>query len=161
MCTICRKGDPRQDSVKSLADRISPVYSIVKRVSRLVGKWFYAMELSYSAFPVTGRALMAPYLPRDGPSGSQYSEGGALYALGLITANHGHDMREFLLTSLRNASGGAGGSKPIIQHGACLGLGKHPARGEGGGNSRLSFHNCDHAAYVISTRVLMLEEAGA
>ena len=67
---------------------------------------------------------MAPYLPRDGPSGSQYSEGGALYALGLITANHGHDIREFLLTSLRNASGGAGGSKPIIQHGACLGLGE-------------------------------------
>lgn len=61
---------------------------------------------------------MSPYLPRDGHSGSPYSEGGALYALGLITANHGQDIRGFLLESLRNSS------SPIIQHGACLGLGK-------------------------------------
>ena len=33
---------------------------------------------------------MAPYLPRNGQSGSPFSEGGALYALGLIYANHGH-----------------------------------------------------------------------
>ena len=44
---------------------------------------------------------MAPYLPRDGGSGSPYSEGGALYALGLIHANHGQDIRDFLLESLR------------------------------------------------------------
>lgn len=44
---------------------------------------------------------MAPYLPRDGASGSPYSEGGALYALGLIHANHGQDIRGFLLESLR------------------------------------------------------------
>lgn len=48
-----------------------------------------------------GKALMAPYLPRDGGSGSPYSEGGALYALGLIHANHGQDIRDFLLESLR------------------------------------------------------------
>ena len=48
-----------------------------------------------------GRALMAPYLPRNGASGSPYSEGGALYALGLIHANHGQDIRDFLLESLR------------------------------------------------------------
>ena len=40
-----------------------------------------------------GRALMAPYLPRNGVSGSPYSEGGALYALGLIHANHGQAIR--------------------------------------------------------------------
>ena len=40
-----------------------------------------------------GRALMAPYLPRNGVSGSPYSEGGALYALGLIHANHGQASR--------------------------------------------------------------------
>lgn len=44
---------------------------------------------------------MAPYLPRNGASGSPYSEGGALYALGLIHANHGQDIRDFLLESLR------------------------------------------------------------
>eukprot|EP00195_Chlamydomonas_chlamydogama_P008069 CAMPEP_0202901100 /NCGR_PEP_ID=MMETSP1392-20130828/13237_1 /ASSEMBLY_ACC=CAM_ASM_000868 /TAXON_ID=225041 /ORGANISM="Chlamydomonas chlamydogama, Strain SAG 11-48b" /LENGTH=1014 /DNA_ID=CAMNT_0049587599 /DNA_START=141 /DNA_END=3185 /DNA_ORIENTATION=+ len=64
-----------------------------------------------------GRALMAPYLPRNGQSGSPYSEGGGLYALGLIYANHGQEIRQFLLESLRNTS------NEIIQHGACLGLG--------------------------------------
>ena len=44
---------------------------------------------------------MAPYLPRDGASSSQFSEGGALYALGLIHANHGQDIRTFLLEALR------------------------------------------------------------
>ena len=44
---------------------------------------------------------MAPYLPRDGASSSQFSEGGALYALGLIHANHGQDIRAFLLEALR------------------------------------------------------------
>ncbi|KAM0027575.1 putative armadillo-like helical protein [Helianthus debilis subsp. tardiflorus] len=37
-----------------------------------------------------GRSLMAPYLPQSGSGGgSPYFEGGALYALGLIYANHG------------------------------------------------------------------------
>jgi len=62
---------------------------------------------------------MAPYLPRDGHAGSPYSEGGALYALGLITANHGSGIQPFLTESLR-ATG-----NPIIQHGACLGLGEY------------------------------------
>lgn len=64
-----------------------------------------------------GRSLMAPYLPQNGVSASAYSEGGALYALGLIHANHGETIRQFLLESLRNAS------NETIQHGACLGLG--------------------------------------
>jgi 26S proteasome regulatory subunit N2 len=53
-----------------------------------------------------GRALMAPYLPQNGAggSGSQYSEGGALYALGLIHANHGEGIKEFLRESLRNTT---------------------------------------------------------
>lgn len=65
-----------------------------------------------------GKALLAPYLPRDGAGGSPYSEGGALYALGLIAANHGAQHRAFLLESLRAAG------SPVIQHGACLGLGE-------------------------------------
>ena len=51
-----------------------------------------------------GRALMAPYLPRDGASSSPYSEGGALFALGLIHAHHGRGIRDFLLESLRATS---------------------------------------------------------
>lgn len=64
-----------------------------------------------------GRALMAPYLPRNAASSSPYSEGGALYALGLIYANHGHEIRQFLLDALRNTN------NEVVQHGACLGLG--------------------------------------
>lgn len=45
---------------------------------------------------------MAPYLPQGGASGSgsPYSEGGALYALGLIHANHGEGIKQFLRESL-------------------------------------------------------------
>ena len=62
---------------------------------------------------------MAPYLPQNGGTGggSPYSEGGALYVLGLIRANHDKGIKQFLLESLRNTS------NEVIQHGACLGLG--------------------------------------
>ncbi|XP_043704491.1 26S proteasome non-ATPase regulatory subunit 1 homolog A-like [Telopea speciosissima] len=66
-----------------------------------------------------GRSLMAPYLPQTGAAGggSPYSEGGALYALGLIHANHGEGIKQFLRDSLRSTN------VEVIQHGACLGLG--------------------------------------
>ncbi|KAB2623170.1 26S proteasome non-ATPase regulatory subunit 1-like protein A [Pyrus ussuriensis x Pyrus communis] len=66
-----------------------------------------------------GRSLMAPYLPQGsaGGGGSPYSEGGALYALGLIHANHGEGIKQFLRDSLRSTN------VEVIQHGACLGLG--------------------------------------
>lgn len=66
-----------------------------------------------------GRSLMAPYLPQGGTGGggSPYSEGGALYALGLIHANHGEGIKQFLRESLRSTN------VEVIQHGACLGLG--------------------------------------
>ncbi|KAI4369753.1 hypothetical protein MLD38_018165 [Melastoma candidum] len=66
-----------------------------------------------------GRSLMAPYLPQGGGGGggSPFSEGGALYALGLIHANHGEGIKQFLRESLRSTS------IEVIQHGACLGLG--------------------------------------
>ncbi|KAL7164159.1 hypothetical protein ACSBR2_040134 [Camellia fascicularis] len=66
-----------------------------------------------------GRSLMAPYLPQSGAGGggSPYSEGGALYALGLIHANHGEGIKQFLRDSLCSTN------VEVIQHGACLGLG--------------------------------------
>lgn len=53
-----------------------------------------------------GRSLMAPYLPHGGAGsgGSPYSEGGALYALGLIHANHGEGIKQFLRESLRSTN---------------------------------------------------------
>eukprot|EP01113_Clastostelium_recurvatum_P036086 TRINITY_DN509_c0_g1_i1.p1 TRINITY_DN509_c0_g1~~TRINITY_DN509_c0_g1_i1.p1 ORF type:complete len:961 (+),score=274.09 TRINITY_DN509_c0_g1_i1:139-3021(+) len=66
-----------------------------------------------------GRALLQPYLPNaNGTSSSPYSEGGALYALGLIHANHGEAVTQYILGALRNC-----GQDEVIQHGACLGLG--------------------------------------
>eukprot|EP01137_Pigoraptor_chileana_P000786 Opistho-2@37491 len=65
-----------------------------------------------------GMNVLAPYLPSgSGSPGSPYAEGGGLYALGLIHANHGDEVSKYLLTQLRNAS------TEIVQHGACLGLG--------------------------------------
>lgn len=79
--------------------------------------------------------LLSPYLPSAaGPGGpssaSAYSEGGALYALGLISATGGRDVdlpnrdggtsdaKSYLLEALQSAN-----NNEVVQHGACLGLG--------------------------------------
>ncbi|KAJ8325860.1 proteasome regulatory particle base subunit [Batrachochytrium dendrobatidis] len=62
-------------------------------------------------------ALLAPYLPREGVAGSPYSEGGALFALGLINANHGTQVLPYLSKALKDTQ------DEVIQHGAALGLG--------------------------------------
>ncbi|KAL5601224.1 hypothetical protein BROUX41_006022 [Berkeleyomyces rouxiae] len=63
------------------------------------------------------RKLLEPYLPRGGPNGSIYSQGGALYAYGLIHANHGAGALEYLTTQFVDAE------EEVIQHGGALGLG--------------------------------------
>jgi len=68
-----------------------------------------------------GLAVLKDYLPGSGSSGgSPYLEGGALYALGIINANHGESVRSYLLEQLNGANGP---STEVLQHGACLGLG--------------------------------------
>ncbi|KAF8985369.1 proteasome regulatory particle base subunit [Entomortierella lignicola] len=64
-----------------------------------------------------GLTLLAPYLPQDGVTASPYSEGGSLFALGLIHANHGGEVLDYLLGVLKNTQ------IEVLQHGACLGLG--------------------------------------
>jgi len=65
-----------------------------------------------------GMKLLEPYLPRQGvASGSAYSQGGSLYALGLIYANHGTDVLDFLKTQFKSTS------DETVQHGGALGLG--------------------------------------
>ncbi|KAK4121938.1 26S proteasome regulatory complex, non-ATPase subcomplex, Rpn2/Psmd1 subunit [Parathielavia appendiculata] len=65
------------------------------------------------------RKLLEPYLPKQGgvSSGSIFSQGGALYAYGLIHANHGADALDYLETMFKAAD------EEIIQHGGALGLG--------------------------------------
>ncbi|XP_014213082.1 26S proteasome non-ATPase regulatory subunit 1 [Copidosoma floridanum] len=62
-------------------------------------------------------ALMQSYLPKDTGSGAGYSEGGGLYALGLIHANHGASITDYLLGQLKDAQ------NEMVRHGGCLGLG--------------------------------------
>ena len=64
-----------------------------------------------------GMALLSPYLPGASANGSPYSEGGSLFALGLIHANHGAGALDYLRTQLKSTQ------DEIIQHGAALGLG--------------------------------------
>jgi 26S proteasome regulatory subunit N2 len=64
------------------------------------------------------RKLLEPYLPRrTSLGGSIFSQGGALYAYGLIYANHGADALDYLKEQFTEAS------EEVIQHGGALGLG--------------------------------------
>merc|ERR1719259_1226795 len=62
-------------------------------------------------------ALMQTYLPKDSASGTGYAEGGGLYALGLIHANHGGEAAGLAIGQLKE------GSNEPLRHGGCLGLG--------------------------------------
>lgn len=68
-----------------------------------------------------GQKLLEPYLPKDQVAGanpgSAYSQGGSLYALGLIYANH----ETFALDLIRNHFTKA--TEEVVQHGGALGLG--------------------------------------
>ncbi|KAH0538270.1 hypothetical protein FGG08_005141 [Glutinoglossum americanum] len=65
-----------------------------------------------------GMKLLYPYLPRDTVSpGSVFSQGGSLYALGLIYANHGTNVLDYLRDQFKSAT------EEVIQHGGALGLG--------------------------------------
>ncbi|KAL9644481.1 hypothetical protein ABK040_009347 [Willaertia magna] len=69
--------------------------------------------------------ILKPYLPSEGASttganaASVFSEGGALFGLGIIHSNHlANDMTEYLLKVVGNQQ-----TDPVTQHGACFGLG--------------------------------------
>ncbi|ROT36560.1 26S proteasome regulatory subunit rpn2 [Sodiomyces alkalinus F11] len=65
------------------------------------------------------RKLLEPYLPQQSglSNGSIFSQGGALYAYGLIHANHGADALDYLKSQFSAAE------EEVIQHGGALGLG--------------------------------------
>jgi 26S proteasome regulatory subunit N2 len=64
------------------------------------------------------RKLLEPYLPRRAAlGGSIFSQGGALYAYGLIYANHGADALDYLKQQFSDAQ------EEVILHGGALGLG--------------------------------------
>lgn len=64
------------------------------------------------------KKLLEPYLPRPSSlGGSIFSQGGALYAYGLIYANHGTEALDYLKKQFTDAT------EEVIQHGGALGLG--------------------------------------
>jgi 26S proteasome regulatory subunit N2 len=72
----------------------------------------------------SSRTVLKTYLP-DGDNsagGGPFATGGALYALGLIHANHGEGILKFLVNELKKHKGGDDKAE-TIQHGACLGIG--------------------------------------
>ncbi|EKX51464.1 26S proteasome regulatory complex, subunit RPN2 [Guillardia theta CCMP2712] len=67
----------------------------------------------------SSRNVMKAFLPPEtGMSSQPYSEGGALYALGLIHAGHGEGILKYLSNELKKIK-----NNETVQHGACLGLG--------------------------------------
>jgi 26S proteasome regulatory subunit N2 len=91
------------------------------------------------------KVVLDPYLPKDGATASPYTEGGSLYALGLIHANHGATSSpSSTSTSMQVDGQGEGGiasengesitqmllnqivtrqDQEVVVHGACLGYG--------------------------------------
>ncbi|KAL8698409.1 MAG: hypothetical protein Q9201_006585 [Fulgogasparrea decipioides] len=68
-----------------------------------------------------GQKLLDPYLPKDQIAGtnpsSAYSQGGGLYALGLIYANHETFALDLIREHFKKAT------EEVVQHGGALGLG--------------------------------------
>lgn len=69
-----------------------------------------------------GQKLLEPYLPKEnagaaGGAGSTYSQGGSLYALGLIYTNHGTHVLDYLRRQFKATQ------EEVVQHGGALGLG--------------------------------------
>ncbi|KAH3674452.1 hypothetical protein WICMUC_003289 [Wickerhamomyces mucosus] len=69
-----------------------------------------------------GKKILQPYLP--GTSGSHYTKGGSLYALGLIFAGHGKETIDYLRKHVVENGSSAGSDEiDVILHGASLGTG--------------------------------------
>lgn len=95
--------------------------------------------------------LLSPYLPSTAASRSSaatsYSEGGALYALGLIAATGGRDAKlqsdssgpvtakQYLLQALRVSE-----INDVVKHGACLGLGLSTMASWDGGEAESEYY---------------------
>ena len=75
-----------------------------------------ALGLIHRGSWINGMRVVRPYLP-GGSAPSKFSEGGALFALGLIYAGRKEGCEDELRKGL------AEGNDPIVQHGAALGLG--------------------------------------
>jgi hypothetical protein len=90
-----------------------------------------------------GRTLLGPYLPSAsagaGPSqqGKEFSEGGALFAVGLVNAGRGGEECDWLVGQMKAAE------DEVVKHGAALGLGvAGMASGSEGPSHLFLFNRC-------------------
>lgn len=69
-----------------------------------------------------GRNILKPYLP--GSSGAPHTNGGSLFALGLIFTGHGREIIDYLKQFIDEHGNSAGSTDTdVMLHGACLGAG--------------------------------------
>ncbi|WPK24554.1 hypothetical protein PUMCH_001832 [Australozyma saopauloensis] len=69
-----------------------------------------------------GLSILKPYLPET--TGSPYTKGGSLFALGLIFAGHGRSTLDYLKKFVLEHGNAAGSmDSDVMLHGACLGCG--------------------------------------
>lgn len=69
-----------------------------------------------------GLSILKPYLPET--TGSPYTKGGSLFALGLIFAGHGRNTLDYLKKFVLEHGNSAGSmDSDVMLHGACLGSG--------------------------------------
>ena len=95
-----------------------------------------------------GMNILGPYLPSGGAEnssfieGANFSEGGSLFALGIVNAGCGigRNVEDYLRDKLRSAS------NEVVQHGAALGLG---IAGMGGKNDQ-SYDDLKTTLYLDS-----------
>jgi 26S proteasome regulatory subunit N2 len=89
--------------------------------------------------------IPGPYLSQSGGEsnihGAAYSEGGALYALGLINAGYGSSVAGYLRDTLKSAQG------EVVQHGATLRLGVMAM----GSRSADAFEDLKNMLFINST----------
>lgn len=98
-----------------------------------------------------GMNILGPYLPTDGNAqapgiqGAQYSEGGSLYALGIVNAGcgSGRDVEGYLRDKLKAATNA---NNEVVEHGAALGLGVAGM----GGKSEQSYDDLKQALFTDS-----------
>ena len=105
-----------------------------------------AFGVIYKGHFERGMDILGPYLPGSdaGSTGSVHSEGGALYALGLINAGKGKDVEGYLREKLKNLS------HEVVQHGAALGLG---IAGMASGSLGSFFTRVYHCLTVFNRRI--------
>src|SRR5258708_2854912 len=101
-----------------------------------------------------GMQLLAPYLPTSTGENSSgpYSEGGALYTLGLINSGWDKDMLGYLKDHIKDVS------SKVVQHGAALGLGVAGMASRNAGRLTVSLCRCLFVDEVLSSLLDSYEE---